>query len=194
MRRSTVVMLIVLVLIAGLYWYTQQPDNVIERAFNAEPTATVYTPEYLVDPLLGAINRISINRADGKSLVLDNSSGFWVIASEGDVAADQASAGTALTQVQALRIVTKLENAPAASATGLAQPAYTVLLETAQGVSTSFKVGVKTATGSGYYVEKSDGKVVIVDMFGIEGLVALVDTPPYLSTPTPEIPEVTPTP
>jgi hypothetical protein len=186
MRRSTVVMLVLLVIVAGLYWYSQQPGNAVTRVLNPGPTATTSYLGFLVSPEQGPVSHISIERADGKSVVLDNSTGSWmVVAVDGSYPADPASAEGAISQVQSLRIVAKLDSAPDAAATGLDKPAYTFTFTLVDGSTMILKVGKSTVTQSGYYIGRQDGSVVIVGTYSIDPLTELVDAPPYLHTPTP---------
>ena len=107
----------------------------------------------------------------------------------GDAAAE-AAAG----QVTNLRILAKLEPAPEAAAIGLDKPAYQFSLILNNGETLKFSVGAKTVTQTGYYVQTADGMVYVVGAYGINTLSELVDSPPFLHTPTPTLLPVTETP
>jgi hypothetical protein len=203
MRRSTILMLVLLAMLAGLYWYMQQPDNVIERAIQPTPTATLVDPEYLIQPEKGPAVRISIERKDGASVRLDKSAGIWLLlTADGSVPAEQETVDYAASAIAGLMVLNKLDPAPEAASIGLDLPAYLISLVMTDGTQINLKVGLKTVTQSGYYVQTDDGNVYIVPVFGIDSLAMLVAVPPYLQTPTPSplpatetpVPSLTPEP
>jgi hypothetical protein len=53
-----------------------------------------------------------------------------------------------------------------------------------------------TPTGNGYYIRYDDGPIYIIDVDGIDSILNLLTTPPYLPTETPVPTEIvnTPTP
>lgn len=186
MRRSTVVMLVILAILAGLYWYMQQPDNAIQRATQPTPTATSINLGSLVGPEQGQVIGIFIKRSDRTSVSLDKSMGIWMLlTAENQVPAAATVDEQAASSISALRILRRLDPAPEASSIGLDNPAYQFVFLTTAGSRIEFKVGAKTATQSGYYVQTADGSVYIVAAFGIDSLSGYLDYPPYLSTPTP---------
>jgi hypothetical protein len=196
MRRSTIVMLILLALLAGLYWYMQQPNNVIQRNFSGTPTATVVDLGYVVSPEQGQISSISIETA-GATLSLDNNNGAWLLTTAtGTVPANPNAADSTVSGIQSMRILSKLEPAPDPVATGLDQPAFNVSITMSTGATIKFKVGKMTVTQSGYYVEQQDGSVVVVNINSIAATISLLENPPYLFTPTPSPipPTATPSP
>lgn len=186
MRRSTIMMLVLLALLAGLYWYMQQPENVIERAIQPTPTATLVDLGYLIQPENGPAVRISVERKDGASVRLDKSAGIWLLLGADDsVPAEQETVDYAASAIAGLRVLNKLDPAPEAASIGLDDPAYRLSLVMADGTQINLKVGLKTVTQSGYYVQTDDGNVYIVPVSGIDSLVMLAASPPYLQTPTP---------
>lgn len=185
MRRSTVIMLVILGLLAGLYWYAQQPDNALKRTLNPGPTPTYSILGYVVGPEQAPFSRITIERADGKSLMLDKNTGNWMILSAESAPADPNKAETASQDLLSLRIMATIDPAPDLPSVGLEAPAYTVKVITVSGAEASFKVGAKTVTGTGYYIQQQDNSVVVVSGYVVESLTALVDNPPYLNPPTP---------
>ncbi len=186
MRRSSIVLLIVLALVAGLYWYMQQPDNVIESAIQPTPTATTVDLGYIIDPALGMVNAVDIARQDGESIRLDKSTGIWMLqTAEGSVPAEQTATDSAANSLTTLRILTWLNPAPDLAEVQLTQPIYEFSVTMSNGTTLKFKVGAKTVTQSGYYVQAADGKVYVVSAYAIDALATLIDLPPYLQTPTP---------
>lgn len=187
MRRSTVVLLVLLALVAGVYWYSQQPNNLVQKAFAGEPTPTTSLVAYanLIGPDQGPIGKFTIESAEGQSVVLDRTSGAWTLLVNGEqVLVDTNTAETASINLQSMNLVAILETPPDPKATGLDNPAYTLSAILVDGSLAAFKIGNPTVTDSGYYVEKPDGSVVIVNKYAIETFVGLLQSPPYLVTPT----------
>ncbi len=187
MRRSTATMLVILAILAGLYWYMQQPENLVKRAIQPTPTATAIDLGYIVGPEKGAAVRISIEAAGGESVNLDQSAGAWMLlTAEGGVPADPNTVESAASGLSELRILSKIDPAPDLTSISLAPPAYRFSALMSDGSQVNFNVGAKTVTQSGYYVQTADGNVYVVAAGGIDSLASLVLSPPYLPTPTPE--------
>lgn len=193
MRRSTVVMLIVLALVAGIYWYMQQPENLIERTLKPTPTATTVSLGTVIRSEQGSVTRIVIQASDGSSIELDKTSGIWqLITGEGSQPADPKAVDVAASGLLDLRILNKIAPAPEPTAIALEPPAYRFSITLSDGSQVNFDVGAKTVTQSGYYVQLSDKTVYVVPAYSIDSLVKFLANPPYLPTvtpqPTPETP------
>ncbi len=186
MRRSTVVMLVLLAILAGLYWYMQQPENIIQRVTQPTPTATRVSLGMLIGPEQGQATRIVIESSSGTSISLDKSMGIWMLlTAEGNLPADPNAMDYAASGISELRILSKVDPAPDLASISLAPPAYRLSIAMSDGSQVIFSVGAKTVTQSGYYVQSTDGNVYVVATFGIDALTGLVSFPPYLQTPTP---------
>lgn len=187
MRRSTVVMLVILALVASLYWEMQRPDSVIQHAISGQPTATPADLGYVFGSDQAVILRLEIVQAGGKTLAVDKSTGSWLLlTSKGSIPADAETIDYVVSDLQNMRIMTRLEPAPDSAATGLSQPVYSIKASLADGTKVSFKVGGKTVTQSGYYVELEDGSVVVANVNSLSTLPLLVDTDAgTLVTPVP---------
>lgn len=186
MRRSTVVTLVLLAILAGLYWYMQQPGNIIQRAIQPTPTATPINLGTLIGPEKGQAVRIAIVGSGEESVSLDRSLGIWMLATDKDsVPADPNMVDFAASGLFDLRILNQLDSVPDPASILLDPPAYRVSISMSDGSKVNFNVGAKTVTQSGYYVQTADGNVYVIAAYGIDSLVRLVSTPPYLQTPTP---------
>ncbi len=186
MRRSTVVTLVLLAILAGLYWYMQQPGNIIQRAIQPTPTATPINLGTLIGPEKGQAVRIAIAGSGGESVSIDRSLGIWMLATDKDsVPADPNMVDFAASGLFDLRILNQLDSLPNPASILLDPPAYRVSISMSDGSKVNFNVGAKTVTQSGYYVQTADGNVYVIAAHGIDSLVRLVSTPPYLQTPTP---------
>lgn len=203
MRRSTVVMLVLLAILTGLYWYMQQPENVIERAIQPTPTATTIKLGTVINPEKGPVVRIFIERFNGESISLDRSAGIWMlITAEGSVPADPNVVDFAASSLLDLQILSKIDPAPDPTSVSLEPPAYKFSIQMSDGSEVKFNVGAKTVTQSGYYLQTADGSVYVIAANSIDSLVRMVLVLPYLQTPTPSplpatdtpIPSATPEP
>jgi hypothetical protein len=190
-KRSTWVMVVLLVLVAGLAYYMKTvPDNLIQKALTAKNTPTVPTSlGTLISPADGPLNGISIASSDGHNVVIKREPTGWTfsIETQAFTAADQAAAEQAASQAQGLRL-TSGEIKPATSdlsAFGLDKPAYTYTLILSSGKTVAFKLGKATVTDDGYYLQKEDGTIVAVDKYMTDTLINLLKQPPYKITPTP---------
>ena len=187
MRRSTLILIGCALALGLLTWYMQKPGNVIQQAL-ATPTTKAPLPFNLLGPEQGPVSRIKIESASGKQVTLENAGGTWLVTTDHQGPADPDLAENASRTVMALRLVSQFETAPDPAGSGLAQPAYTVRLTLQDGSPYTFQVGNETVTGSGYYVQPNQGKVVILEKDNIETLIKMVDAPPFLATqaaPTP---------
>ncbi|RME90768.1 MAG: DUF4340 domain-containing protein [Anaerolineae bacterium] len=176
-RRSTWVLLVVLVVLGGLYWYlNRSPEEE-----TAEPTPAV-SLEYLFSGAEGEVTGIRVASREGDEVqVVRNLAGEWAMTRPQAAAADQGMVGAAAAQVFALRVLNRVGDIAPATV-GLNNPAYTVTITFGDRMRT-FAVGDMTPTGSGYYV-MMDEEILVVDRPGVEALVQLASNPPYAPTPT----------
>jgi len=193
MKRSTWIMLILLALAGGLYWYLQQPNNLADKVLDAGATPTSETIVTLISPDF-AINGLTIQDSSGQSVSISKEDGIWMVVAGEKGPADQSAAEGAITQAQALQTEAKIASAPDLAAYGLDQPAYLLTLTIENGSPITVKVGHLTVTGNGYYVQKEDGSVVVVNQYGLEYLLDLLKQPPFPATPTPISAQATPAP
>lgn len=188
MRRSTAVLLILFAAFGALYWYMQKPDNAVVKALATSTSSAPLVTDNLVSPEQGPVSKIAVQSADGKKVILENKNGSWLVTADKQGPANPDQADQAGAAAMALRVVTKLAQAPDPAGTGLDHPTFTVLLTLQDGSLNTFQVGKPTVTQSGYYVQTNDGSVVIIDKNQLETLTNLVAEPPFLiSTPTPGI-------
>jgi hypothetical protein len=200
MRRSTVILVVLFAALGLLYWYVQQPGNVVKQSL-ATSTTTAQPLSDLLRPDQGPVSQIVVQSADGKTVTLKKSGGIWLVATDHEAPANQESAEMIAQGVLSLKTVAKLEKAPDLATIGLSKPAYTISMVLLDGSPYTFKVGNATVTGSGYYTQMSDGSIVVVDKHAIDSLINIIAEPPFLQTATPEpapvsetpIPDVTPT-
>ena len=177
-RRGTWIALAILLGLVGLSFLLRDQQAKITEA--ATPTDGL-SP--LFDDQLRAPVLIRIEGATGQAVQLRrNEDGTWVLEDPEEAAADQAAAQAAATQIGALRILSTVDLAP--EIIGLDAPAYNLSLKFDDGSTHSLLIGSVTPITDGYYAQLDGGPFQVVDKYGLDELISLVETPPYLATPT----------
>ena len=95
----------------------------------------------------------------------------------------------AATQISALKVISPINGKP--SIFGFDKPSFTITIEFVGGKKHLLEVGDKTPSNSGYYVRVDQDKMMVTGSSGIEALLQLVSSPPYLNTPTTTTPPAT---
>ena len=181
MKRSTGIVLVIFLALVGLMLYLNQRKPATETA-DVTPTATVENLFIATDGLPTSID-IKSNNGDEVSIER-NDAGVWVLKQPIEAEADQGSAEAAASQASALRIVSRPQVAPAD--VGLTQPAYVLTVKLTSGMLKTVRIGDLTPTSSGYYTSVNDSsEVLIVGKSGLDALLTMVKSPPFVSTPTP---------
>jgi Domain of unknown function (DUF4340) len=181
MRRSTWIVLVVFLALVGLTLFLNKKEPPAD-ATAVTPTALV---EYLFNEADGLPTSIDIKGKTGEEVAIErNQAGEWVLKRPIETGADQASSEAAATQLTALRVLSRPEVAP--NDAGLAQPSYVMTVKLTGGMEKVVRIGDLTPTSSGYYVSFNESnEVLVVDKTGLDALLTLVTSPPYVSTPTP---------
>jgi hypothetical protein len=181
MKRSTWIVLVIFLALTGLLLYLNQNEPPADEA-DATPTAPV---EYLFDETDGLPSSIDIQARTGEQVAIErNDAGVWVLKQPIETEADQGSAEAAASQLTALRIISKPEVAP--DEVGLVEPSYVMTVKLTGGTVEVVRIGDLTPTSSGYYTNiNGSDEILIVGMTGLDSLLTLVSTPPYVNTPTP---------
>jgi hypothetical protein len=191
-RRSTVVYIILLLVIAGAYFYLKyRPPSTPEASATSEPTVQV---SYLFTAQDGVPTDIKIQSKAGESVEVGrDASNLWVMKAPIQAQADQGSAEAAATQVETMSILDKVQNVDK-KVVGLESPDYTLTVKFNSGMERTVNVGVVTPSESGYYVQDAaGGDVVVVSKSSLDALLGMLTAPPYLETLTPS-PSTTETP
>jgi len=186
MRRSTVVYLVLLLVMAGVYYYLNNREQPADITVTLEPESQV---SYLFTTDDGLPASIRIEAKTGETVEVARSADeAWALILPVEAKADQAATEAAASQVTTLRI---LDNVPdiEPEIVGLSVPEYTLTIRFTSGVERKAEIGVITPTESGYYVRNADGEIVIVSKSSLDSLLGLVTNPPYLETPLPSTPE-----
>jgi hypothetical protein len=181
-RRSTWILLAVLALFIGAYFYLKAHPL---QFYTSTPTPTAAVISFLINKDNDTLTKVVITDAPGNIFQMGrDAAGNWAITKPKSAAADQSQAEAAETQFFALKVVTTLETSPSPDVIGLNPPAYTISLEFSSNRQQVLEVGGLTPTSSGYYIQL-EGKVYVVSQYSIDAVVKLLQNPPYLATPTP---------
>jgi len=190
MKRSTWILILVLAAAIGIYfWLNSTPEL---PALPSLPTQTSQPP--LLPASGDDLTAIRIfNRQYDIVEVQKSETGIWNLILPRPGTADPALLNAAVGQLEALQVIAAFDAAPDAEATGLLFPAYTIQLSYATGTETTLLVGSLAPTGRGYYVQLDGSETFIIGQAGIDALVRLLTSPPYLPTDVPtEAPSATP--
>jgi hypothetical protein len=180
-RRSTWILVAVFVAVLLVALYMQRSDQ--QAGAQATPTAGI---SYLFEDLDADIQRLRISSADGNAVEAQAGlEGAWTLVEPSGQAADTDRIASAASQVQNLRIVSALENPPAAGEVGLEPADYRLSVLTAGGLEQVALIGDETPIQTGYYARREGGPVVVVLKSAVDSLIGLLETPPVLVTPTP---------
>lgn len=183
-RRNTWITLaaFVVVLAAAIWWTRARPTQVASSGGTATPTAVPIWSLAETD-LVG----FRVEDLSGKKTVelkRDATSG-WRVVQPKDAPADSATVEQAATSLLTLAPTDALPAVPDLSPFGLAQPRYRLTVFSKDGVSRSISVGRLSPTGGSIYVQ-APGRpdVLLVSQYAIQDALNMVDSPPYLTTPT----------
>jgi hypothetical protein len=176
---ATWITVIIFAALIGLAVYLNQRAATPDA--EATPSAAV---TYVFTSEDGLPNSIEVKPLDGEPVRLArNEENAWMLELPEKAEADQGLAEAAATQISSLRILDGIDLAP--DILGLEDPAYVITIKFTGGSEHVLEVGDKTPTNNGYYVRVDNEKTVIVALSGIESLLNLASSPPYLNTPTP---------
>jgi len=180
-RRGTWLAIIVLLALVGFSYVLR--DRQSRAAATATPTQGL-SP--LFEDRLGNPSAIRLEGATGQVVAFSrNADGIWVLDAPEKAEADQAAAQAAATQVDALRVLSTVDLDP--QIIGLDAPAYTLTVEFDGGSIHSLRLGSVTPITDGYYAQLDQGPFQVVDKYGVDKLIELLGTPPFLATPEPAV-------
>jgi hypothetical protein len=183
-RRSTIIYIVLLLVLVGVYWYL----NYYAKTAEAEATATAAPSAevtYLFPAEQGTPSSIRVDAKPGKLVeVARDADKAWVVTEPLRAPADQGSAEAAASQVTTMRILDSVPNVDP-KIVGLEVPEYVLTVRFTNGAKQTVDVGTVTPTENGYYVRDTAGKIVIVNKDAVDALLGLLENPPYAATLTP---------
>ena len=183
-RRSTVVYLVLLLALAGAYYYLNHREKPADIEVTAEP-GTEIAQAYLFTAEDGTPSSIHLESKAGQVVeVARGADNAWALTQPVEAKADQAAAEAVASQITTMSILDTVPDVDT-KLVGLETPEYVLTVKFTSGVERTVDIGVITPSESGYYVRDADGKVIIVSKSAIDSLLGLLDNPPYLETLTP---------
>ena len=184
-RRSTVVYITVLLVLAGIVYYLNSREQPAEPEATAEPTSEV---SYLFPAEEGAPISILIEAKSGDAVgVARNEQNAWMLTLPVEAGAEQGSSEAAASQLMTMRILERIPQIDSA-VVGLKDPEYSLTVRFNTGTERTVYIGVVTPTESGYYIQNASvGDVLIVSKSAVDALLRMLTSPPYLETPTPTL-------
>ena len=183
-RRSTVVYIVLLLVLAGAYYYLNSRNKTAEIEVTAEATSPAIQ-EYLFTTEDGTPSSIRIESQTGQTVeVARGADNAWAVTQPIEAKADQASAEAAASQITTISILDTVPNVDP-KIVGLETPEDVLTVKFTNGVERTVDIGVITPSESGYYIRNAEGKVSIVSKSAIDALLGLLDNPPYMETLTP---------
>ncbi|MBL7063054.1 MAG: DUF4340 domain-containing protein [Anaerolineae bacterium] len=142
----------------------------------------------------GDVMEITVTKG-GQTTAVERDDGEWRQTRPGEGEADSARLNGLVDQVAGMKFSRALADVGDLSAFGLQEPEVQVTLVLSDGTTINVVVGAENPRGNARYVQKEgDPLVYLVTIGDVDGLIGLVDEPPYLPTPTLlPIPTETPT-
>jgi hypothetical protein len=179
-RAGTWLTVFVLVTLIGFAYYLKKQKD----APNLEATPTPGIT-YIFTSEDGLPSGIEITPAEGDAQrvkVEHGTDGLWKLSLPFETQANQGSAQAAADQIASLRMLGKVD--AALDILGLDKPTYVINISFTGGKTHKLEVGSPTPTDSGYYTRVDGDRIVVLSKDGIDALLNLQASPPYLATPT----------
>ena len=194
MNRRTTWILVGVAVVLGLYvWYSGRSNGATE----AEATTPAPTRVPGSGPLFDAtsdqiVSLWIVDMVSNREVALaKDAQGQWAVTAPEARPADPAQAPGWASQFVNVFVSTVITETTDLTPFGVLSSTYTLGIKLADGTNLKVSVGDKTPTGSGYYALR-DGEehVIVVNTGSVDGLTALLTTPPYLlptATPVPTV-------
>ncbi len=189
LRKNTRVLLIVLGGVLVLFFYLQRTPLVDPTANPTMAFPTSPPQEYLFDIQPEEVVNITVRDSKQSQEVVmawDEEDESWMLEAPvvplEDTNFEQIT--SMLAQILSLQITSTLEDPPDTALIGLKYPQYVITLTLRNGTQQTLNVGDATPVGSGYYVRLGDGDIVVVNKFGLDFVLGMVEDPPVFPTPT----------
>lgn len=178
-RRSTwIVLLVLAALVAFSFYLTNQKSKEAARPTPTEGSAPLFPATE------GSATDIKIVAQAGNEVeIAADQSGKWSVKAPVAMAADPAGAEAAATQVSSLRVLATVQLG--LPDVGLDNPADTMTVTFGTGKSHKLLIGSVTPIQNGYYSQLDGGAIIVVDKPGIDALLGMLTSPPYVATLTP---------
>jgi hypothetical protein len=179
-RTGTWLAVFMLVALVGFAYYLKRQKDV--PSMEATPTPGI---TYIFTSEDGMPSEIEIIPAEGDAqhVKVERTDGTWKLILPFEAEANQGSAQAAADQISTLRMLGEVD--AALNILGLDKPTHVISISFTSGKTHKLEVGSITPTQSGYYTRVDDDRIVVLSKDGIDALLNLQTSPPYLATPTP---------
>jgi len=193
-RRTTWILVGLAALLAAYVWYSGRPKG---NAAAGTETPSVPTPIPGSGPLFDTTaEQITgmwmVDMAANRSVALSkDAQGNWQVTSPTVRPADQTQAQSWASQFANVYVSTVITTATDLTPFGVLSPTYALGVKLVDGSNVRVSMGDKAPTGSGYYVLRDgESNAVVVNTSAMDGLVALLNLPPYAVPTAPPTPTV----
>ena len=186
MKRSTWFILLLFLATIGVLSYLKYRPAPNTSTLEATPIISTINHVYLFTAESSTLTGIRIYDNQYHIVLLERpSGGLWTVSLPIAAPANQSQAEAAATQATALEILDTLNSSVTADMVGLEFPVYTMKLTFHTIGEHKLEIGDKTPVGDGYYVRFDNGLIYIIGSSGIDAILNLLTSPPYLPTATP---------
>lgn len=176
--RTTVVLLLVFVVLAGYVFFVEMKKQ--------PPVTPVDQGTWILTLADEDVQQLTVTD-NGQSTLLAFGDGAWYVGGVGGQAADATRVRAlvaSLVDLRASRVLT--ETAESLESYGLANPATSVTLGLSDGRQEALLIGNKNPQGTQYYVQRrGKAPVYMIYSYLVDDLKQIVSAPPYAPTPTP---------
>jgi len=191
-KRSTLFLLIIfVVLLVFLLVWIKQKSNINEVNLNLEGTRAAESVDFLLnfpdDVFIWDI-KVSDNEGGSVDATRETKEADWILiepsaqdATDSQAISDVVS-GLALTTVE-MTLVDFAEF----DAIGLKVPSYRIEIGLSDGSTHVMQIGNETVTNNQYYIRFDQGAPKVVSKTSIDPAINLINSPPILPTPTPQL-------
>ncbi len=180
-KRSTWVALAVFVALVGFAVYWQKSP---ETFVSPTPTPTPF-PILLPGWSDKEINLIEISASDGNTIALNlDSTKQWSLASSDHDQVAQGKIEELLTTLETATIISAINSPVDLAVVGLKEPRLSIRLQNTKGETVLIKIGEKTPTDSGYYVQVDENLPVILRSITVDDLAAMTKKESMIATPS----------
>lgn len=193
-RKSTIIMLIVLALLIGLVFYLQKNPLPSQASQTPSPTPQA---QVLPDIHSSDITWVEWKEKDIPVIQISREAqGSWVIGGDENKVVETAKAEQLRVEIAAMRVIAFMPEDTSLVSLGLDAPAYVLNLRTAGGEQYAISIGKKTSIGNGYFIRVNDQSPAAVNNIVVETIQDLMQqiiSPPPTATVPPVAPLILPT-
>jgi len=183
-KRSTWAALAIFLVLVGVATYWQRSPKTL---ISSTQTPTPF-PNLLPDWDDKGNNLIEISNSGENTFTIElDPSKQWNLESPADEKIAQGKIEELFTTLKTATIIAQINSPVDLAAIGLQKPRLSLRLQTAKGDTVTIKVGDKTPTDSGYYVQVNENLPVVLKRITVEDLLAISNKNSLLiTTPVPE--------